>query len=329
MNSRTAAPRSWLITGASSGLGAALALEALSTGARVIGATRDISKARASVPDFEARGGQWLKLDVTSADCEQVVRAAVEEDEVDVLVNCAGYALLGALEDISDDEISAQLDANFTGPIRCIRGALPAFRARAAVRDTPAEARGGDNKNNNSREDPRHGAGPGTIVNFSSGAALIGVPGRSLYCASKFALEGMTEALAKEVEPWGIRVLLVVPGAFKTPFSDTCVVAQRGGSESGVSEAYRGTPADKMVRLTRNMAAEGLLKGDPAKAAQRVVEAVTGRIGGGVVVGTEEPQEPLRLFLGSDCLRAVRIKMDALSANYDAVEAAAQSTDLD
>lgn len=96
----TTTRRSWLITGASSGLGAALALEALSTGAKVIGATRNTDKARASVPDFEARGGRWLELDVTRADCEQVVRAAVEADEVNVLVNCAGFALLGALEDI-------------------------------------------------------------------------------------------------------------------------------------------------------------------------------------------------------------------------------------
>lgn len=93
-------PRSWLITGASSGLGAALALEALATGARIVGATRSIEKARKAVPGFEARGGKWLQLDITSRDCEDIVRAAVEENEVDVLVNCAGYALLGSLEDI-------------------------------------------------------------------------------------------------------------------------------------------------------------------------------------------------------------------------------------
>ena len=92
--------RSWLITGASSGLGAALALEALSTGARVVGATRSIEKARQAVPELEARGGKWLQLDVTRKDCEHIVRAATEENKVDVLVNCAGYALLGALEDI-------------------------------------------------------------------------------------------------------------------------------------------------------------------------------------------------------------------------------------
>lgn len=92
--------RSWLITGASSGLGAALALEALSTGARVIGATRNIDKARNSVPEFEPRGGTWLRLDITSSDCEQIVRDTVRDNGIDSLVNCAGYALLGALEDI-------------------------------------------------------------------------------------------------------------------------------------------------------------------------------------------------------------------------------------
>ncbi|KAH7027917.1 uncharacterized protein B0I36DRAFT_375561 [Microdochium trichocladiopsis] len=311
MDSKT--PRSWLITGASSGLGAALALEALASGARVTGATRNIDRARQAVPEFEVRGGKWLRLDVTGQDCETTVRSAVEENQVDVLVNCAGYALLGALEDISDHEISAQLDANFTGPIRCIRGALPAFRARAVKTDVAA----GHDPEVTARPHPSP-----VIVNFSSGAALIGVPGRSLYCASKFALEGMTEALAKEVEPWGIRVFLVVPGAFKTPFSDTCVVAERGGE--AVSNAYRGTPADRIVRMTKNMAAEGLLKGDPDKAAQRVVEAVEGT---GMAAGVDE-LALFRLVLGSDCLRAVRIKMDALQANYSAVEAIAQSTDL-
>jgi len=162
------------------------------------------------------------------------------------------------------------------------------------------------------------------IVNFSSAAAILGVPGRSLYCASKFALEGMTEALAKEVEHWGIRVFLVVPGAFRTPFSNTCVVAKGGGSEGSVSEVYRDTPADKMVRLTKNMEAEGRLKGDPSKAAQRVVEVVD-RMG---MVADADDAGLFRLFLGSDCLQAVRTKMDALGKNYAAGDAFARSTDL-
>lgn len=240
------------------------------------------------------------------------------------------FTLLAVHSDLevpfSDDEIAAQLDANFTGPIRCIRGALPYFRAQATLKQDLVDPRPPEPQRDGGSSSPRRPHGGPVIVNYSSGAALLGVPGRSLYCASKFALEGMTEALAKEVEHWGIRVFLVVPGAFKTPFSDTCIVAERGDGGDGefVSEAYRDTPADRMVRLTKNMEAEGRLKGDPAKAAQRVVEAVD-RVG---MAADADDAGLFRLFLGSDCLGAVRTKMNALAKNYAAGEAVARSTDF-
>ncbi|RYO74363.1 hypothetical protein DL764_010888 [Monosporascus ibericus] len=308
--------QSWLITGASSGLGAALALEVLhssvgtaKTRTKVIGTTRDVARAKTAQPDFEARGGVWLELDVARPEAEARVRQAVEEHGVDVLVNCAGFALLGALEDISDEEIHDQMETNFVGPLRCVRAALPSFRARS-------------------------GSGaPTTIVNVSSASGFIARPGRSLYCASKFALEGATEALAHEVRPFGIRVLLVEPGAFRTPFADTCVVATRGLADDGdgmVSAPYRGTPADDMVRATRDMGARGALKGDPAKAARRIVEVVDGTgMAAGLDLTEATGEVPFRLLLGPDCARVFVEKLDVLRKNYDVVEAMAMSTDLD
>ncbi|RYO89724.1 hypothetical protein DL766_001453 [Monosporascus sp. MC13-8B] len=308
--------QSWLITGASSGLGAALALEVLwssvgtaKTKTKVVGTTRDVARAKRAQPDFEARGGVWLEVDVARPDAEPKIRQAVEEHGIDVLVNCAGFALLGALEDISDEEIHDQMETNFVGPLRCIRAALPSFRARS-------------------------GSGtPTTIVNVSSASGFIARPGRSLYCASKFALEGATEALAHEVRPFGIRVLLVEPGAFRTPFADTCVVAARGLAGDGdgmVSAPYRGTPVDDLVRATRDMGAHGGLRGDPAKAARRIAEVVGGTgMAAGLDLAEGKGEVPFRLLLGPDCARVFVGKLDALRRNYDVVEAMAMSTDLD
>ena len=174
-------PFSFLVTGGSSGLGLNLALAALRSGHKVIATARNPTKAKQAYPEIEKLGGSWLTLDVTSPDTESIVKKAVDEQGVNVLVNSAGYALLGAIEDLryrcrvpnaaegfslirigSDAEMLAQMDTNFFGCLRTIKGALPAFRAK---------------KN-------------GTIVNISSGAGIVGRPSRGLYAGSKFALEG-------------------------------------------------------------------------------------------------------------------------------------------
>lgn len=172
--------------------------------------------------------------------------------------------------------------------------------------------------------------GSGVIVNYSSACGFIGYPGRSLYCASKFALEGATEAMAKEVACFGIRVFMVLPGAFRTRFADTCLLPARVKADGDdgaavVSEPYRDTPAEKIVNYTLNMPVQGNLKGDPVKAAKRVLETVTCT---GMAAGIEQTV-PFRLFLGPDCARVSAERLNALRTNFDAVEAMAKSTNLD
>lgn len=255
----------------------------------------------------------------------------------------------------SDEEIRMQMETNFLGPLRCIRAALPSFRARHLHQS-------GSGSSSVSSPAPITSA---TIVNITSAAGFIGRPGRAIYAASKFALEGATESLAHEVRPLGVRVLLVEPGGFQTPFASSCVVAKRGlavddddddddvgndkqggngGSGSGssssegnvVSLPYRNTPADRLTRYTIDMEkTPGALRGDPGKAARRIVEVVTGTgmaAGIGGIEGDGEGSEdvlPLRLLLGTDCMAVFRGKIDLLKRNYEAIEAMANSTDLD
>ncbi|KAJ5578446.1 uncharacterized protein N7459_007410, partial [Penicillium hispanicum] len=158
----------FLITGVSSGIGLALALAALYRGHRVIGTTRDPSKASVAAPDFEKLGGTRLALDVSDSSPEASVKAAGEREKIDVLVNGAGYVLLGPIENVSEAEAQAQMDTNFHGYLRTIRALVPGFRARRS----------------------------GTIVNISSGGGFIGRAGRGLYVASKFAVEGLSKSRA-------------------------------------------------------------------------------------------------------------------------------------
>lgn len=122
--------QTWLITGASSGFGKSLALEALSSGHRVIGTTRDVSKAQAQVPEFAARGGIWIALDPGDKTSFDAFAKLSREYDVDVLVNNAGYALIGGVEDSSEDEVRDQLEVNFYGPLRAIKACLPVMRAK-------------------------------------------------------------------------------------------------------------------------------------------------------------------------------------------------------
>lgn len=251
--------QTWLITGASSGLGTSIALAALQAGHKVIGTARNPTRAREQHPAFESQGGTWIQLDVTSPDTQDAIRAAVTQHDVDVLVNNAGYGVRGALEDLSFSQIRAQMETNFFGALACTRGALPHFRATRR----------------------------GTVVNISSTAAMGGNAGSSMYCATKYALEGVSEALAAEVAPWNIRVLIVEPGHFRTNF-------QAVVDPATVSDAYRGTPADEMTKKLTAM--HGVQPGDPDLAAAAIVEVVAGTGRG----ASEEVRRCLRLPLGKD-----------------------------
>lgn len=288
---------SLLITGASSGLGAAIALHALRAGHRVVGTTRSPSvPTGAVVADITAAGGTWLtSFDVTSSSTSEVVARATAEHDVDVLVNNAGYALLGALEDLSDAEVQAQFDANFHGALRCVRGVLPAFRAQRR----------------------------GTIVNVSSGAGFMGRPSRGAYAASKFALEGASEALALEVRDFGVRVLLIELGAFRTPFADKIHVPAAAAERGGMSEAYDGSAVEEVFRLSRAMnTPEGraMVRGDPEQAAKILVELCARE-------GPLKDFDGLRVPLGTDCVKAYEMKLESFAADLKATRAVAVQSD--
>ncbi|GKZ29627.1 hypothetical protein AbraIFM66950_005781 [Aspergillus brasiliensis] len=286
--------QTWLITGPSSGLGKALASEALHTGHRVIGTTRDISRAESSYPEFSANGGIWICLDPAQNDAYDRFRDIAGEYSVDVLVNNAGYAFIGGVEDTDEDAVRSQMEVNFYGPLRAVRACLPVMRERKS----------------------------GHIILISSGAGFIARPARSTYSASKFAIEAIHESLSQEVKSFGIKVLIVEPGAFRTPFPSRQIFPKGPGLERGYSDAYEGTAVEKMVRLSKDMgAARELIKGDPGKAARVVVGVVGGGYGDGF--------EGLRMPLGGDCVRALEGKIEELRRDLEGSRGVAMGTDFD
>lgn len=279
----TTPTRHWLITGVSSGFGRELARAALARGDVVAGTVRQ--PAQADYFEELAPGrAHAVVLDVThGADIEPTVRRTLDRiGHVDVLVNNAGYGLFGAVEEVSDAEARAVMETNFFGPLAITRALLPHLRER----------RGGH------------------IFNVSSVAGVIGFPGGGLYSASKFALEGLTEALSAELAAFGIRVTLVEPGGFRTSFS--------GGSlrmAASVIDGYVDTPAAK-TRNSMNRYA-GHEPGDPAKAALAILAAL------------DAPQPPLRLVLGADAVGMVRRAFGAVLAQVDEWEPVSIATALD
>src|SRR5690348_10186747 len=250
--------RVWLVTGASSGLGRAIAEAALAGGDTVVAAARgtgglaDLAAAHPGRVDPVA-------LDVTDTGrAAEVVDGVVERHgRLDVLVNSAGRALVGAVEETTDRELRDLMDLHFFGPAALTRAALPHLRRQRS----------------------------GAVVQISSMGGRLTFAGVGAYSATKFALEGLSEALAAEVAPFGIRVLIVEPGAFRTSL-------HRGGvrEESAVNPAY-----DDIVGPVRAAQADfdGKQPGDPAKAAAAILAALA----------SDTP--PLRLVLGTDAADAV------------------------
>ncbi|RDW78749.1 SDR family oxidoreductase [Aspergillus mulundensis] len=279
----------WLITGASSGLGKSIALAALEAGYRVVGTTRDVGRAEKSCPGFSSNGGIWIKLDPAQDDAYDQFTKCSQKYNVDVLINSAGYAFIGGVEDTSETDIRGQMEVNFYGPLRAVRACLPVMRAR----------------------------GSGHIVLVSSGAGFRALPGRSSYSASKFAIEAIHESLSYEVRSLGIKVLIVEPGAFRTPFASR--VRNPAHLEHGFSEGYQGTVLDQMVTAHRGMkkSIPDGFKGDPDKAARAIVDVV--------MLGYDY----LRLPLGTDCVVALEDKIGQLQRDLEATRSIAAATDVD
>ncbi len=272
------AGRVWIVTGGSSGFGREISLAALSRGDRVAATARRSQRLEDLVREAPERV-HALALDVTDP---EGVRRAVDEvlerfGRVDVLVNNAGHGQVGAVEETTEEELRGIFDVHVFGPAALVRSVLPAMRRQ----------------------------GSGAIVQISSFGGQVAYPGFSAYCATKFALEGFSEALAPEVAPFGVKVLIVEPGAFRTGFS--------GGA---LAQSQRMPEYDETVGPTREMITgiNGSQPGDPAKAARTIVTAL------------DSENTPLRLPLGADAVEGIRGKLDSVRAELDRWENVAVST---
>ncbi len=271
----------WLITGCSTGIGREIARAALDAGHQVVVTARRV----ADVEDFvETYGDAALAVPLDVTDRDQI-DAAVEAAQkafggIDVLVNNAGYGYLSAVEEGDDADVRTLFDTNYFGVVDTLKAVLPGMRAQAS----------------------------GHVVNISSMTGLVANPPNAFYSSTKFALEALTEALAKEVGPLGIKVTAIEPGAFRTDW------AKRSMQEAAAPiEAY---VADVGARKDLIKAFADHLPGDPRK------------VGDAVVMVTALDDPPLRLLLGRDVLKAARDKLAQMSASIDEWEHVTVDTDF-
>lgn len=269
-----------LITGVSSGFGRALAEQALADGHRVVGTVRNAQAAAAFEALCPARAHARL-LDVTQFDAIDGVVAEIEANlgAVDVLVNNAGYGHEGILEESPLSDMRRQFDVNVFGPVAMIKAVLPSMRTRRR----------------------------GHIVNVTSMGGYLTMPGIAYYCGSKFALEGISDTLAKEVRAFGIAVTAVAPGSFRTDW------AGRSMQRTARSIADYDALFDPVRQAREEKSGRQL--GDPGKAARAILAII------------EELAPPTHLLLGSDALQLVRGKLAGLGREIDAWEQLTQSTD--
>ena len=274
------ASKTFFITGVSSGFGEALAQAALNAGHRVVGTVRN-EAARERFTALHAERAHACLLDVTDVDVIDGVVAEVEASigPVDVLVNNAGYGHEGVMEESPLADLRRQFDVNVFGAVAVIKAFLPYFRARRRAH----------------------------IVNITSMGGLVTMPGITYYCGSKFALEGISEALGKELKPFGIAVTAVAPGSFRTDWAGRSMVR----TPRSIADY---DPLFNPIRSARE-AKHGAQLGDPHKAALAIL----------ALVASDAP--PAHLLLGSDALGLVRAKLAELTNQLDAWEAVTRSTD--
>jgi NAD(P)-dependent dehydrogenase (short-subunit alcohol dehydrogenase family) len=255
--------RVWFITGASAGFGRLLAEEVLKAGDKVVATARKVD----TIADLEKQypeSAKALALDVSDAgQVDAAVAAAIAHfGRVDVLVNNAGYGFVGAIEELSVAEFMPMFETNVFGLLKVTRAFLPHFRKQRS----------------------------GNILNLSSIGGLLASPGWGYYNSTKFAVEGLSEALAAELAPLGVHVTIVEPGPFRTDFL---------GRSSAVSkvhiEDYDGTVGNTRSYRSDN---DGKQRGDPLRAVHAMMQVV------------ESPKPPLRLLLGVSALQRLRAKLD-------------------
>ncbi|MFD8082922.1 oxidoreductase [Kitasatospora sp. NPDC059722] len=280
-NEKRAAGRVWLITGANSGFGQAIAEAAIAAGDSVVAAARRPEALDGLVAAHPGRVVP-VRLDVT--DGERIPAAVAEALErfgrIDVLVNNAGRGLIGAVEEYTDRELRDLMELHFFGPAALTRAVLPHLRAQ----------------------------GSGAVVQMSSMGGRFSFPGVGAYSATKFALEGLSEALAQEVAGFGVKVLIVEPGAFRTGFAG-------GGALAHATPIAAYDPVVGPVR-TGLPDSDGKQPGDPAKAAAAILAAL------------DAEHTPLRLALGSDAVDGVLGQLDRARKEAEAWEAVGRGTDF-
>lgn len=269
----------WFITGISRGFGLALAKAALERGDKVVGTVRG------QAPELVHGEGQLHVLKVDMTDEDRVVAAVHEAfaiyGRIDVIVNNAGYGVLGAVEASTDEELKTLFAVDVFAPVRIVRTALPYLRQQGA----------------------------GHIINITSIAGRAPGVGSALYAAAKFALEGFTAALAKEVEQLGIKVTAVAPGQFRTDFLNGAPISKGAAKGSSYSPAVDAA-LSSLASLNHNQ------PGDPELAANAIVDTAH----------TSEP--PLHLLLGSDALKRAQDKISTMLQEMRAWEPVTVSTDF-
>jgi NAD(P)-dependent dehydrogenase (short-subunit alcohol dehydrogenase family) len=269
----------WLITGCSKGLGRTLAETVIQNGYRVVVTARD-AETLLPLIELAPERVQALALDVNNEVQvrDAITRTVARFGRLDVLVNNAGYGLAGAVEEVSDVEARAQMETNVFGVLKLTRAALPQMRAQKS----------------------------GHFLNISSVAGFVSTPGLGLYNASKYALEGFSEALAMEAAHLGIKVTLVEPGPFRTDWA---------GPSLAVPQKLIGDyteTAHKTIAMLNGYS--GKQPGDPRKAAIAMILAV------------ESPKPPLRLPLGEMALSRIRQKLTSMTAELNEWESVALDT---
>jgi NAD(P)-dependent dehydrogenase (short-subunit alcohol dehydrogenase family) len=270
----------WLVTGASTGFGRELVEYLLAQGARVVATARKVEGLR----ELETRYPEHALVTAMDVTDQKQVEAAVSEavkgfGRIDVLVNNAGYGMVGAVEESAEGEFRPMFETNVFGLIRVTQAVLPQMRKQ----------------------------GSGHIVNLSSIGGLVGTPGFGLYNATKFAVEGLSEALVQEVAPLGITVTIVEPGPFRTKF-----LGRAGGEAAQKIPEYEQTAGKMRAYFTEQ---DGKQRGDPQKAAEAIVKAV------------EAEHPPLHLLLGGSTIPRVKGKIEALQKDLATWEATTVGAD--
>jgi len=271
----------WLITGCSTGIGRQIAIAALKKGYRVVLTARN-SKTLTDLQAAYSEQSIAIDLDITKP--EQVKQAVAAADRafgrIDVLVNNAGYGYLAAIEEGDESEVRAMFETNFFGALATVRAVLPQMRQRRS----------------------------GYIINISSQAGLMSNPGTAFYSSTKFALEGLTEGLCRELAPFGIRVSAVEPGPFRTDFS--------GRSLKQIKNPMDDYSATVGARRAMIEAYHDSMPGDPRRAGEAIV----------ALYDLAEP--PLQLLLGRPVYEAYRKKLDGVIASLDKWESVTLGADF-